>query len=668
MAEFTENLNLEMPAKTEQYNVAVQNSNMQKIDDFSKLIPARALTADKLTLAKKINGVSFDGTQNVITGLGLHSLEETYNIPNIVYGYIDEKIKLYKTKQDENIGHELTDTDWWEEIEISGGSGSGFNLGDIIITDHILEGEEALGKALQGTYVYKNGGTDRIGYPDFYNIYLQRKNESAPTEVNLGESTLTMYVHPNGHQFYNIADKAIVDTFYETYGIADFYGIDEENERIFLPRNKYFFQLTDDPAKVNEMMEAGLPNIEGKTGKVWVVGNEGNTTSSGALKLEYVTYNNTAKGSQTGMGNGEAYVSINASDLNPTYGNSDTVQPPSSLKLLYYCVGNTQVTSAVTNVTEITTSENDTLPWGYNFYSGDLLEAPVGYVESLGQWNRGQEWQSFYDRAVAKIGQPFADGYIKEHTETYDDYDLVINQDEMTFRLPLLNGKENIQTDEYVDLTFEATGTKYTAPSNGWYFLDKKGSAVGQHITIWNINKGYGEAETCQAVGVSCRILIWATKGDVLSVNYNLAGNTDYFRFFPAKGNGKLYFKLANAVQNLELLNVGEVMEAVADKISRQECKAYIVETYKNGASWYRIYSDGWCEQGGESPQPANTTQNTITLLKSYKDTNYTITSVGGLTSIINKANKTINSFTIDTNSGSGTKYLAYWQASGYIN
>lgn len=25
----------------------------------------------------------------------------------------------------------------------------------------------------------------------------------------------------------------------------------------------------------------------------------------------------------------------------------------------------------------------------------------------------------------------------------------------------------------------------------------------------------------------------------------------------------------------------------------------HIVETYRNGASWYRIYSDGWCEQGG---------------------------------------------------------------------
>lgn len=65
MAEFTENLNLEMPDKTEQYNVTVQNSNMQKIDNFSKLIPPRALTADKLTTGVNINNVFFDGTQDI---------------------------------------------------------------------------------------------------------------------------------------------------------------------------------------------------------------------------------------------------------------------------------------------------------------------------------------------------------------------------------------------------------------------------------------------------------------------------------------------------------------------------------------------------------------------------------------------------------------------------
>ncbi|WP_086243958.1 phage tail protein [Campylobacter devanensis] len=52
--------------------------------------------------------------------------------------------------------------------------------------------------------------------------------------------------------------------------------------------------------------------------------------------------------------------------------------------------------------------------------------------------------------------------------------------------------------------------------------------------------------------------------------------------------------------------------------------KAYITETYSNGVSWYRVWSDKWCEQGGT----INTTDKTITFLKSFKDTDYTLVGV----------------------------------------
>ncbi len=49
----------------------------------------------------------------------------------------------------------------------------------------------------------------------------------------------------------------------------------------------------------------------------------------------------------------------------------------------------------------------------------------------------------------------------------------------------------------------------------------------------------------------------------------------------------------------------------------------YPVETYQNGASWYAVYSDGWCIQGGLVSNTSGS--GTVTLLKSYKDTNYLI-------------------------------------------
>ena len=54
----------------------------------------------------------------------------------------------------------------------------------------------------------------------------------------------------------------------------------------------------------------------------------------------------------------------------------------------------------------------------------------------------------------------------------------------------------------------------------------------------------------------------------------------------------------------------------------------------EDGTQWYRLYSDGWCEQGGICTSHAyNVDEQQVTFLKSYKDTNYTaIVSAGPTT------------------------------------
>lgn len=52
---------------------------------------------------------------------------------------------------------------------------------------------------------------------------------------------------------------------------------------------------------------------------------------------------------------------------------------------------------------------------------------------------------------------------------------------------------------------------------------------------------------------------------------------------------------------------------------------AVVVENYVNGTSWYRVWSDGWCEQGGRTTSYSGAGFQTITLLKPMKDTNYTL-------------------------------------------
>lgn len=48
--------------------------------------------------------------------------------------------------------------------------------------------------------------------------------------------------------------------------------------------------------------------------------------------------------------------------------------------------------------------------------------------------------------------------------------------------------------------------------------------------------------------------------------------------------------------------------------------KGILKETYINGTSWYRVYSDGWCEQGGNMQTTA-----TVTFLKPFSNANYSV-------------------------------------------
>ena len=102
--------------------------------------------------------------------------------------------------------------------------------------------------------------------------------------------------------------------------------------------------------------------------------------------------------------------------------------------------------------------------------------------------------------------------------------------------------------------------------------------------------------------------------------------------------------------------------------------KPYVVETYVNGTEWYRVYSDGWVEQGGQDVASA-TGAITITLLKPYADSNYTVTSsCYGVTGVVeltsgqgvgNKTATTFQYYCKATSSGNGG-YNLMWIACGY--
>ena len=92
-----------------------------------------------------------------------------------------------------------------------------------------------------------------------------------------------------------------------------------------------------------------------------------------------------------------------------------------------------------------------------------------------------------------------------------------------------------------------------------------------------------------------------------------------------------------------------------------------VVEIYVNGTEWYRVYSDGWVEQGGQLSS-LGTTVVTVTLLKPFADTNYTITSCGHVNSTTGQYGYVRDAPTTTTIKfkGTGTVTKFYWMACGY--
>ena len=105
--------------------------------------------------------------------------------------------------------------------------------------------------------------------------------------------------------------------------------------------------------------------------------------------------------------------------------------------------------------------------------------------------------------------------------------------------------------------------------------------------------------------------------------------------------------------------------------ITNTQC--VLIDSYVNGTSWYRVYSDGWCEQGGV-PLTANTSSwasKTTSLLLPYKNTNYIFKINGNwsdasCSSAVITAKTTTNiTYTIAVNTAA---QRGWWEANGYID
>ncbi|MBE7710864.1 MAG: hypothetical protein E7Z92_01855 [Cyanobacteria bacterium SIG31] len=361
------------------------------------------------------------------------------------------------------------------------------NLFDIKLYDYILNYEESQGWALQGSYVYKEAiaGT-RYGYPDFYNKCLDEFNAATATQITLGTSTITIKEASNGHQYYDINDKDAVDTFYDTMGSAWFYGVDTANERIFLPRNKYFAINGVN----NETPVAGNGNALGITTNGSDVRYANQTTSSTNVGLTLSTYTATTPqlvGTNLSSGGD---ISLNATkwatgitsnpEMSGIVADTSNVLKLDDTKYLYICVGNTTNYEGVTNVIK----------------QG---------MEILEQVNQGIE--SRIDTDISNIS--------------------MVGKNLLTFY-----GKPS---DRYLNLTLLASGSTYTLPANGWVALCRVCNGANSYASLSGKFKSLFSGEASEEFS----IFIPVQKNESISCIYSdlkTGQANDMFRFYYDEG------------------------------------------------------------------------------------------------------------------------------------
>ena len=100
--------------------------------------------------------------------------------------------------------------------------------------------------------------------------------------------------------------------------------------------------------------------------------------------------------------------------------------------------------------------------------------------------------------------------------------------------------------------------------------------------------------------------------------------------------------------------------------------KGYITQTWRSGNDWYRVYSDGWIEQGGMCNSVSFYAPKTQSLHKNFTNANYFVGVTDASTSFSNSnglyclpwiGSRTTSSFKITNADGGGVNTL--WFAIG---
>ena len=387
-----------------------------------------------------------------------------------------------------------------------------------------------------------------------------------------------------------------------------------------------------------------LPNITG-----YIDAFVGTTKNTGVFSQNKRTANAQGSASQ------KIGVDFNASGSSSTYQNNAPVQQEAIQYPYFIQIATGQETeNNIVNDIEL----NNPLSFGMSqYFKGEMNN--LSWLKSTGEYKPKATYPDHYNWVLTNANANKA-GFKLSTASDITDYDFVVNTTDETFRLPLKNGMEGIFASGVKGngITLGLTdGKNNYGLANGTYNLGAMANAYGAPAS--------GSANPGTALGTqkySFGITTDPTKSGMVVDTAVPAGYN-------------LYYYVGETVQNANLIDAGRVGEELTNKLNKSDVKAYIIQTYVNGTSWYRIWSDGYCEQGGRLYN-AKDVANTITLLKTMKNTNYSVFIAHGVKGVYDDTanmkraeepfNFTATSFQVYTHPSDGLNTVQ-WKVCGYI-
>lgn len=516
--------------------------------------------------------------------------------------------------------------------------GGGFEVGDIGIAPLGIDESKGLRRYLNGSTLNANANTQ---------AFIDKLKTAAASYPSL-VCTET--------EWQAIASSSVggqCGKFVINYGTDGTTVISVRLPKIIMP-----IQGLTDLTKLGELVKAGLPNITGST-NVW---SNVNVSSSGALNIPL-----SSNRGETVNGSAQQYANLNfdASQSNSIYSDDVNTVQQEQIQYPYF------IQIATGQETEVNITNEIELNNPYTLFDSKYSEALLynaSWLKSDGTFYAKSVYVTAYEALVVEnnteveagdsVTLPSGTTYVKRGlsvklsiADDITDYDFIINTTDETFRLPLktklASGNQVMGTGVAIGITDGTTnyGIRNGSHSNVWGFSYLQSGVYGTKV---------GEVHA---------------SGSVPNGNKSVGITTDPNKsgMMLSDNNLYLYFYIGETVQNANLINAGRVLENALNKSS---VKAYITETYVNGQSGYRIWSDGLLEQWGRQSVGNRSTSN-IVFLKSFKNANYLalITSITGTNSTASNSNRgalrdlTTTQMTLQQAEGG---YTYSWYTMGY--